>query len=358
MKMNWLKAAALVALFAGASLTLAAGEATLKIGDKAPALQVSRWLQGEPVTTFSKGTAYVVEFWATWCPPCRASIPHLNELHLKFKDKKLVVIGQDVKEHDITKVVPFIKQMGDKMTYRVALDDMSTVEQGAMDKTWMEAAGQTGIPTAFLINTEGRIAWIGHPMTLREETIQQVLDGTYDVQKAAQEQKNQSRLKELTMQFGSAMQAQKWDAAEATLTELAKIFPADNADALTMARAQIAFGRKDYKGGYTLIEQVADRQKDNPIMQRDIARYIATDEKLAERDLKLADKLITRALKAGDGKGAATLDTQARIQFLNGDKKAAIATMEKALKLAGGDDKEQFQQNLNAYKAGKLPKVE
>src|SRR5881394_589319 len=115
--------------------------ATLQVGDPAPPLQVSKWIQGSPVKEFQRDKAYIVEFWATWCGPCRASIPHLNEIHAKYKDKGLVVIGQDVWERDLEGVAPFVKKMGEQMTYRVALDDQA----GKMAKTWMEAAGEDGI---------------------------------------------------------------------------------------------------------------------------------------------------------------------------------------------------------------------
>src|ERR1039457_2064270 len=154
------------AMVAGMTLAAAAGP-SLKVGDPAPKLDPGKWVQGEPVKEFQKGNAYIVEFWATWCPPCRASIPHLNEVYLKYKDKGLVVIGQDCSETDQSRVAPFVKQMGDKMTYRVALDD----QQGQMAKTWLKAAGQTGIPSAFLVDTKGVIAWIGHPMKLQEQVI-------------------------------------------------------------------------------------------------------------------------------------------------------------------------------------------
>ncbi len=167
------------ALFAAATamtFTLAA-ESSLKVGDPAPKLQTGKWVQGEPVKDFEKGKAYIVEFWATWCPPCRASIPHLNETYEKFKDKGLVVIGQNCWERDESLVAPFVKKMGDQMTYRVALDDKSGDKQGQMAKTWMDAAGRNGIPSAFLVDTKGVIAWIGHPMELKPEVIEQVLAG-------------------------------------------------------------------------------------------------------------------------------------------------------------------------------------
>ena len=114
-----------------------------------------------------------------------ASIPHLNEIYTKYKDKGLVVIGQNCWERDETKVAPFVKSMGKNMTYRVALDDKQGSEQGKMADTWMAAAGRRGIPSAFLVDKKGNIAWIGHPMELKEEVIDAVLAGTYDLHKAA-----------------------------------------------------------------------------------------------------------------------------------------------------------------------------
>ena len=92
-------------------------EAQLKVGDPAPALQVSAWVQGDPVETFEPGKVYLVEFWATWCGPCITAIPHVNALHEKYKDQGLVVIGQNVWEHQENQVEPFVRKMGERMTY-------------------------------------------------------------------------------------------------------------------------------------------------------------------------------------------------------------------------------------------------
>jgi thiol-disulfide isomerase/thioredoxin len=363
MKTNVVKwMATILALAAGPLMIQAAEGPTLKVGDQAPKLQVGKWVQGDPVKEFDKSKAYIVEFWATWCGPCRVSIPHLNEVHKKYKDKGLIVIGQDVWERDESAVEPFVKKMGDKMTYRVAMDDKSKSEQGAMAETWMTAAGQGGIPSAFVVDKQGRIAWIGHPMELKEKTLEQVLDGTFDVKKAAaaqaEAQKNEQQLMALSRDLGASMRAQKWDSAEATIKEMEKLLPEEHKDALSMARVQIHFGKKDYKGAYKLIEQVSDNNKDNAMLQGQLAWDIATREGLEERDLKLAEKIATRANDAASGKDPAILDTLARVQFMNGKKDKAVETQQKAVALADADSREKLQEFLDSYKAGKLPKLD
>jgi thiol-disulfide isomerase/thioredoxin len=162
----------------------ASAEGPLSVGDPAPKMQVKEFVKGKEVKQFEKGKVYVVEFWATWCGPCRTSIPHLTELQKKNKD--VVFIGVSVFENDQSKVKPFVEEMGAKMDYRVALDvvpDGGKRQDGFMAKNWMIAAKQGGIPTAFIIDGEGRIAWIGHPMRM-EDPLTKIVAGKWDLEAA------------------------------------------------------------------------------------------------------------------------------------------------------------------------------
>jgi thiol-disulfide isomerase/thioredoxin len=67
--------------------------AALHIGDPAPALKVTRRLQGDAVTTFEPGKVYVVEFWATWCGAPIRYMPYLAELQARFKDQGVTIIS-------------------------------------------------------------------------------------------------------------------------------------------------------------------------------------------------------------------------------------------------------------------------
>jgi thiol-disulfide isomerase/thioredoxin len=358
---TWKWPALALALTAGASLIAPAAEPTLKAGDPAPKLQTGKFVQGDPVTGFNKGTAYIVEFWATWCGPCRQSIPHLNEKYEKYKDKGLVVIGQDCWEDDDGLVAPFVKKMGDQMTYRVALDDKSDGGKGKMAETWMAAAGQDGIPTAFLIDTNGIIAWIGHPMSLKEEVIDQVLAGKFDVQKAADEaaeqKKNEAQIQKLAMAMQMAMQAKDWDTASAKLDEIGKLLPAEEQGSLDTVRFGISLGKKDYPAAYKLAQQLSDAHKDDAQLQNQLAWEIVADPTIEQRDLNLAHTFATRANTASDGKEPAVLDTLARVLFMQGKQDEAVAMETKALNLAEDNQKAPYQTTLDSYKKGELPKV-
>ena len=140
-------------------------------GPEAPALQVAEWLKGQPVNLADgRGKQiYVVEFWATWCPPCRASIPHMSELQKKYAGKNVTFIGISA-EKNAKAVRDFVEKMGDKMDYTVALD-----KNGATDEAYNAPNGVNSIPHAYVIDKNGAVAWHGHPQDPQMESLLQSL---------------------------------------------------------------------------------------------------------------------------------------------------------------------------------------
>ncbi len=128
------------------------------VGQSLPELKL-KYLDQEPQIA---GKPVLLEFWATWCPPCRKSIPHLNEVHAKYKEKGLVIIGATNEDRPV--VEKFLKDL--PIHYHVAFD-----KNGALSKHFKVR----GIPHAFLANAKGVIVWQGHPMSLREADIEKAL---------------------------------------------------------------------------------------------------------------------------------------------------------------------------------------
>ena len=135
----------------------------LKVGEKAPKLMIGEWIKGKPVSEFKNGKIYVVEFWATWCPPCLVVMPHLSKIARKYK-KNVTVISVNVLEnpkYPKPRAKAIIDSMGSRVKYSVGFDD-----NGKMETEWFNRTWERAVPSALIINEEGRIAWIGHPSDL------------------------------------------------------------------------------------------------------------------------------------------------------------------------------------------------
>jgi thiol-disulfide isomerase/thioredoxin len=158
-------------------------EVTLHIGDPAPALKYSKWLKGTPVESFKGDQLYVLEFWATWCSPCKKAMPHLTKLQKEYEGK-VTIIGVDVwekvkegqpYESSLPMVAKYVESNSANMGYSVIADN----NEEHMGNKWMRAAGQGGIPATFIIK-EGKIIWIGNPALL-DSTLPKIFDGSYNM---------------------------------------------------------------------------------------------------------------------------------------------------------------------------------
>lgn len=135
-----------------------------EVGSAPPEVKAEGWINGEGTTLANlKGKVAVVEFWATWCPPCRRSIPHLIELHEKHAKSGLVILGLSNEPKD--KVAPFVEKM--KMSYLVGYGSETGQDYGV-----------EGIPHAFVVGKDGKIIWSGNPLSQAAEldkTIEEAL---------------------------------------------------------------------------------------------------------------------------------------------------------------------------------------
>lgn len=130
------------------------------LGSAAPDAQLTG-LDGKKLMLSSlKGRVVLIDFWATWCPPCRKSLPETNKLHAEFASKGLSVLA--VSDEEKGTVAPFIKKAG--YTFPTYLD---TGDQA--NKTYKIS----GIPTVVVIDRKGNLAaymvGLQSPEQIREE---------------------------------------------------------------------------------------------------------------------------------------------------------------------------------------------
>jgi uncharacterized protein (TIGR03435 family) len=143
----------------------------LAIGDAAPPLGVEAWSQlPDGVDGYDwaslRGTTVVVEFWATWCGPCIAAIPHMNDLAEAFQGE-----------------VVFISVTDEPEEKTFALRDkrpMKSVLGFDTDKSMHKAYGVRAIPATFVVDKAGTIASITHPNVLTAQTLRGYIDGKRD----------------------------------------------------------------------------------------------------------------------------------------------------------------------------------
>ena len=290
------------ALTGAALFTLAAGATAGELGDKATKLQIAKWVKGDQVDVTKGDKVYVVEFWATWCAPCRTSIPHLTEMQKKYGDKVTFVGVSDEKADVVEK---FVKQMGDKMAYTVVADNNKQTS-----KAYMGEFGINGIPHAFIVDKSGQIIWHDHPMADLEEVIDKVVAGDFDKAAAKKLMKERQEKEKALMEMME--QAQKY-------FELAQ-----------------AGGKEDRaaKLGRKLVERGASE----PMLMNQLSWGILTAPGIAQRDLELALLAGKAAAEVTEYKDASTIDTYALALYENGKQDEAVKMQHKAIELAKAGD--------------------
>ena len=357
-------------------LTATLSAAGLKVGDPAPATRPETMLQGEAVKEFKRGEVYVFECWASWCGPCVAAIPHLNQLHKQMGKKGVVITGVNVWESErdaasAQRAKDFLKAQGGKMSYRVALGGKAFI------KDWLEAAEVNGIPHAFVI-AEGKIAWTGHPAQLTAEMLGDILTGTPLAAAAPIAEKiPQRRLSKPAVPAGTApndpemaaaqakldalseaMRARDWDAAEKALPAAAGVLPKQEGQELRDSiEAQIGLARGNPAKFYAQLQKVADEEFDDPEALNEIAWRLLTMKAFeGKRNLTLAEKCAVQSVKLTKEEHPDKLDTLARLRWLQGKKEEAIRLQIKSVdKAEAGQMKAALQKTLDAMLKGVLP---
>lgn len=336
-------------------------QAKLMVGDKAPPLSIERWIRGEEVKSFEKGHIYVLEFWATWCGPCVAAMPHLSALQTKHKDDRVQIIGINVLD-DRADVDAFMdKGKGAKVQFSMAVDKVRDPndpnKHGGMLIDWLKAAKLVGLPQTIVVNRDGLIAWIGGPTDL-EEPLAKIVAGTWDLAAHSAKYKrlaaNDARANEVEVLIWRARDAKDCDKVDALLTEIQGLTDRTAEDLsyyrfTTMVKCGAM--KKAYDAARMALKSKYAKHSDK---MNDIAWTIVDPaSKIAERDYDIALAAARIAFELTDGKDYEILDTLALCEFKKGNIARAIELQTTAVELSTPESKAELEGRLAQFKAAK-----
>lgn len=343
---------------------------TLRIGNPAPEFKYSKWLKGEPVKSFTGDNLYVLEFWATWCGPCKAAMPHLTKLQKEYKDKISIIgvnvwenVGEKPYETALPAVEKYVKGNDTNMVYAITVDN----NDQHMGNKWLKASGNYGIPTTFIIKDE-QIIWIGHPNKL-DSTLKIVMDGSYNMVAYKTEydktidrsSKQTATIQNLMKPIQDAIKAKEY-AKALDLIEKGKIEIPQMKMSLDMTKFSVLL-KTDEKKAIEFTKEWAKDFKSAPIYA--MSGVYQEDGLSKETYLWVANNLESSGLQMN----AAAYHALAATYAKGGDFKNAVVNEEKAIEqamIALKEGKmigtvmdytiEEYRKALSSYRSEKLPK--
>ena len=392
----------------------------LTIGSKAPKLDIEHWVSNgngkfKPVKEFETGKVYVVEFWATWCGPCVMSMPHLAATQEKYAEKGVQLIS--VSDEDLETVEGFLKRQvknADKddteNTYGklTSVYCLTTDPDKSVNADYMEAAGQNGIPTCFIVGKSGQIEWIGHPMEM-DEPLEKVVGDSWDratylakfkkdqqfgllmtkvsrpmqtgnikaalkiLDKAREEaggdEASLSAIDDLAVRisvFGAMKKIQEGDAvaAIADIDAIAKTAKPAQKQQLAMAKCKALIsvvadsGKMDDQAAKALSEIAESKEIDATSLNElawTVYEAASNDDKFSKPLIAAATVAAEKAV-AKEPENGPILDTLAHLLFIQGNVARAIELQTKAIKTSPEEMKEDmkaFLEEMKEKKAGK-----
>jgi thiol-disulfide isomerase/thioredoxin len=128
--------------------------------------------------TAYKGKVVLVDFWATWCGPCKALMPHVKETYAKYHDKGFEVVGVSL-DRDLAALRAYIVQ--EQLPW---VNVVGELQNGQVKFPLAEAYGVTGIPATFVVDKEGKIVSRGLRGEALEKQIAKLVEGSGDAGKS------------------------------------------------------------------------------------------------------------------------------------------------------------------------------
>ncbi|WP_225248162.1 TlpA disulfide reductase family protein [Mesorhizobium sp. J8] len=332
----------------------------LQMESLAPSIKVETWLRGEPLSSFQPGKVYVVSFWATWCGPSVALLLDLVELQEKYKNGGLEVIAiaadEDASSADEarTKLDAWLTDKCSDLNYRIAFDPT-----GKMNKFWMEPSFSVGLPTSFVVDRDGRIAFVGPPRQL-DEVLPKVLYGSWrasdeakaaDIERIARNgaiAREQALRKPINDRFWAAVKLEDWKTALSAIEEGIALVPDDINFRLAHVHLVLHKMHDMWTGVPLMRELVRDaieRNSEDWMLAalgqlfgptQDHSRFPSAERFAMGKEL--SEHILALNPPQGDRPKFRSYSAVARYYYDSGKKDRAIELLRLALKSLGGPD--------------------
>lgn len=339
---NTLLLLALVCAFAisGHAEAQSKKDAKLEVGSMPPA--ISSWgtlISGEtPSSKFGNGKTVVVEFWATWCAPCRKSIPHLNQLYQTLKTRNVEMIGISDESEKIVR--DYVRKKGPGMSYSVVSDP-----SGKMNDLWMKPAGAKGIPTAFIVGPTGRIAYIGHPLDPQFDRVLFLCsEGRYDPTLM-------NKAKPYLDAAERSIKSRDWRQAHRQIDEVIKLDNWVFSDQVERKYRLMIESQGMNEEAFVYLDGQVDVYASKADVLNDFVRMMVLDPDLPKVPGPLMEKTIAAFAQTAGEDSPRYLVTMALVAQRNGRINEAVDLQFKAWMSAESDQKPALKSVLDGYKS-------
>jgi hypothetical protein len=322
-------------------------------------------VKGGPIEKLEPGRVYVLMFWAThsrWSADALRKLQAVAQAHeadvVKCAAISLWERAVPAPNADFAaRVRAYAAEHGADWRFAVAYDG----DFGRMNREWMHAADRRWIPTVFVVDKQGKVAWCGHPLDERdrlEDVVKGVVEGTWDIQAAATRAQKDADARTLLRQAERA-----WDFARRSgdtrelmsrLREMYESSPAVGGRRLGETLDAVFIEQKAFDTGYPWLREMSESVfKNDSVALNASAWFIVDAGALEKRDLDLAMAMALRASELTGGQQAHIEDTVARAYFEKGDLDRAIERQTQAVILSQQAERAGYEQTLERYKAAK-----